>query len=136
MLSNQLVFLAKSTRSVQPINCHFYCCFNQPGQFFRCYFKTASLTVQTAKNEKFCTKRYATSCVSIRDGTGPDFLDPTDIFQNLRRATGFFTEGFCSLFNASKEKFSKRGGHGEVLNFVTPDGALRKKTQIAKITQF
>ena len=36
--------------------------------------------------------------------------DPTGKFQNLRRSTGFFT-GFCSLFNASNEKFSK-GGYG------------------------
>ena len=48
--------------------------------------------------------------------------DSTGKLQNLRRltgrlngfwparSTGFFTEGFCSLFNASNEKFSKGGG--------------------------
>ena len=53
-----------------------------------------------------------------RDGTVQDFVDPTGKFQNLRRLTGwstgpvnyFFTEGFCSLFNAFKVKFTKRGG--------------------------
>ena len=43
-----------------------------------------------------------------RDGIGQNFLDPTGKFQNLRRSTGFFT-GFCSLFNASDEKFLKGG---------------------------
>ena len=51
--------------------------------------------------------------VHTRDGTGQDFLDPTGKFQNHRRltgrSTGFFTEGFCSLFNVSNEKFSKGG---------------------------
>ena len=74
---------------------------------------------------------------------GQDFLDPTGKFQNLCRLTGrstvsdwpgrlyFFTKGFCSLFNASNEKFSKRGGTmGEVLKFVTPHGGLRKKTNL------
>ena len=57
--------------------------------------------------------------------------DPTGKFQNHRRltgrSTGFFTKGFCSLFNLSNEKFSKGGGMGEVLKFVTLDGGLRKK---------
>ena len=39
--------------------------------------------------------------------------DPTGKFQNHRRLTGpvdqFFTEGFCSLFNVSNEKFLKGG---------------------------
>ena len=53
----------------------------------------------------------------IRNGTGQDFPDPTSKFQNLRRLTGrstdFFTEGSCSLFNASNEKFFQKGsGHG------------------------
>ena len=43
------------------------------------------------------------------------------------RSTGFFTDGFCSLFNISNEKFSKGGGMGELLKFVTLDGDLRKK---------
>ena len=64
-----------------------------------------------------------------RDGTGQDFLDQTGKFQNLRRSTVFFTEGFCSLFNASNKKFSNGGGLGEMLKFVTPDGGLRKTTQ-------
>ena len=67
--------------------------------------------------------------------------DPTGKFRNHRqltgrstgfwpaRSTGFFTEGFCSLFNVSNEKFSKRESMGEVLKFVTLDGSLRKKTQ-------
>ena len=45
--------------------------------------------------------------------------DPTGKFQNHRRSTGFwparstgfFTESFCSLFNASNKKFSKGEGH-------------------------
>ena len=40
----------------------------------------------------------------------------------------FFTEGFCSLFNATNKKFSKGESMDEVLKFVTPDGSLRKKT--------
>ena len=54
--------------------------------------------------------------------------DPAGKFQNLRRSTVFFTEDFCSQFNASNENFSK-GGTGEMLKFTTPDGGLRKKTQ-------
>ena len=69
--------------------------------------------------------------VQTRDGTGQNFLDPTGKFQNHRRltgrSTGFFTEGFCSLFNVSNKNFSKGGGMGEVLKFVTLDGGLRKK---------
>ena len=45
----------------------------------------------------------------------------------------FFTEGFCSLFNCSlftNEKFSKKGGMGKVLKFVTPNESLRKKRKI------
>ena len=53
--------------------------------------------------------------VHFRDGTGQDFFDPTGKLQNQRRltgrSTGFFTEGFYSLFNTSKEKNSKRA-HG------------------------
>ena len=45
-----------------------------------------------------------------RDGTDQDFLDPTGKFQNHRPVDRFFTEGFCSLFNVSNEKFSKEGG--------------------------
>ena len=67
--------------------------------------------------------------VRSRDGTGQDFLDSTGKFQNHRRLTGpvdrFFT-GFCSLFNVFNEKFSKRGGMGEVLKFVTLDGVQKK----------
>ena len=57
----------------------------------------------------------------LRDGTGQDFSDPTGKFQIQCRLTGFwparstvffFTEGFCSLLNASDKKFSKRRGHG------------------------
>ena len=53
---------------------------------------------------------------------------------------GLFTEGFCSLFNASNEKFLNRGGLGEELKFVSPNGGLRKKKAkkfafFAKITQ-
>ena len=59
--------------------------------------------------------------------------DPTGKFQNHRRlagrSTGFFTEGFSSLFNVFNKKFSKGGGMGEVLKFVTLDGGLRNKTQ-------
>ena len=56
--------------------------------------------------------------------------DPTGKFQNHRRLTGFFIEGFCSLFNVSNKKFSKGGkGMGEVVKFVTLDGGLREKTQ-------
>ena len=69
----------------------------------------------------------------VRDGTVEDFLDPTGKFQNYCRLTGpvncFFAEGFCSLFNVSNEKFSKGGGMGEMLKFVTLDGGMRKKTQ-------
>ena len=66
-----------------------------------------------------------TSNNCTRDGTGKDFLDPTGKFQNHRRltglrparSTGFFTEGFSSLFNVFNENFSKeKGGMGEVLN--------------------
>ena len=39
----------------------------------------------------------------------------------------FFTKSFCSLLNASNDKLSNRGGKGEVLKLVTPDGGLRKK---------
>ena len=66
--------------------------------------------------------------------------DPTGKFQNHRqltgRSTGIFTfyskfQYYCSLFNVSNEKFSKRGGWGmgEVLKFVTLDGGLRKKSK-------
>ena len=39
----------------------------------------------------------------------------------------FFTEGFCSLFNACNKKFSKTAGEGmgEVIKFVTPYGSQK-----------
>ena len=46
----------------------------------------------------------------------------------------FFAEDFCSLFNASNEKFLKGGAMDEMLKFVTPDGVSEKF--FAKITQF
>ena len=39
----------------------------------------------------------------------------------------FLRKVFCLLFNASNEKFSKREAMGEVLEFETADGGLRKK---------
>ena len=68
----------------------------------------------------------------IRDGTGQDFLDPTRPV-NFKIIVGWpagrpvFTEGFCSLFNVSNEKFLKWGGMGDVLKFVTLDRGLGKK---------
>ena len=71
--------------------------------------------------------------VHFRNGIGQDFFDPTGKFQNLCRLTGrstvFFTEGFYSLFNASKEKNSKGGPMVEVLKFVTRSRGLKKKAQ-------
>ena len=96
-------------------------------------------------------KRFA---AGTRNGTGQDFLDlnrpvsfkilPVD-WPIDRFLTGpvdrFFTEGFCSLFNACNKKFSKRGSMDEVLKFLTPDEGLRKKRKktfafFAKTTQF
>ena len=68
------------------------------------------------------------------DGTGQDFLDPTRPI-NFKIIAGrpvsdrpgqpcFFTEDFSSLFNVFNKKFSKEGGMGEVLKFVTLDGVL------------
>ena len=51
---------------------------------------------------------HALVVLHIRDGTGQDFLDPTRPV-NFKIIAGFFTEGFCSLFNVSNEKFSKGG---------------------------
>ena len=70
----------------------------------------------------------------IRDGTDQDFLDPIGKFQNLRRligfwparSTAFFTEGFCSLFNASSQKFLKRGTMGKGLNLWLRTGVSEK----------
>ena len=60
--------------------------------------------------------------IQYRDGIGQDFLNPPRPVNFKIYAGGrFFIEGFCSLFNASNEKFSE-GGMGEVLKFVTPDG--------------
>ena len=62
--------------------------------------------------------------------------DPTGKFQNHRRltgrSTGFFTEGFSSLFHVFNEKFSKGGSMGDVLKFVTLDGSLRKNDSILR----
>ena len=60
---------------------------------------------------------------------------PAGKFQNLRRLTGFFTDGFCSLLNPSNEKILKWGAMGEVLKFVTPDQGLRKKKRKKKLTK-
>ena len=82
-----------------------------------------------------------------RDGTGQDFLDPTRpvnfkiIAGWPARSTGYFTEGFSSLFNVFKEKFSK-GGHGwgvKICNFGR--GSQKKKRKksfavFAKMIQF
>ena len=53
--------------------------------------------------------------------------DQTGKSQNLRPVNRFFTEGFCLLFNASNEYFSKGGAMHEVLKFVIPSEGLRKK---------
>ena len=86
-----------------------------------------------ARGLKFCGARarvaceilaHAARCVTQRwNRLGFSRADPTGKFHNHRRltgqstgfrparSTGFFTEGFFSLFNAFDEKFSK-GGHG------------------------
>ena len=53
--------------------------------------------------------------------------DPTGKFQDHRRSTGFFTEGFvhCSMY--LMKNFQKGGGMDEELKVVTLDGGLRKK---------
>ena len=46
---------------------------------------------------------------------------PTGKFQNLRRSTVFFTEGFvhCPMHLMN---ILHKGGMGDILKFVTPDG--------------
>ena len=41
----------------------------------------------------------------------------------------YFTEGFCSLVNASNKKKFKSGGMGEVLKFVTPYRGIKKNAK-------
>ena len=77
----------------------------------------------------------------ITDGTAQDFLDPTRPV-NFKIYAGWpagrpvsdrpgrpvFVEGFCSLFHASNEKFSKGGGViGKVLNLWLRTRVSEKK---------
>ena len=57
---------------------------------------------------------------------------PVDRFLIGRLDNFFFTEGFCSLFNASNKNFQKGEGMGEVLKFVT----LLARKKLAKNFNF
>ena len=87
--------------------------------------------------------------MQTRDGTGQDFLDPTRPvnFKTIAgwpagrstgfwpaQSTGFFTEGFSSLFDVFNEKFSKGGDIGWGVKICDFGRGAQKK--FAKMTQF
>ena len=72
--------------------------------------------------------------------------DPNGKFQNLRQSTcrwtGFLQKVFVHCLMHLMKNFQKRGGMGEVLNFVTPKKGSQNKNAknffafFANITQF